>query len=182
MNTKLKWLAAVTVVAAGGFYAYNLRATSGHVPADLRDAVADSSALGQLGLDRSVDVPAPGLEAVNKGYVAGGDSLAGAPVKPVEFISIPGGKFTMGTDSDEKGFEDAKPIHEVAIKTFDISKTAVTVEQYAECVIKGGCTEPATRDYCNWGVAGRQFHPINCVSWDQAVSYTHLTLPTNREV
>ncbi|MDD2804963.1 MAG: hypothetical protein PHV33_05370 [Elusimicrobiales bacterium] len=48
MNTKLKWSAAVTVVAAGGFYAYNLRSTSGHVPAALRDAVADNSALEQL--------------------------------------------------------------------------------------------------------------------------------------
>lgn len=53
MNTKLKWLMAVTVVAAGGFYAYNLRVTSGHVPADLRDAVADNSALEQLGVDSS---------------------------------------------------------------------------------------------------------------------------------
>lgn len=94
-----------------------------------------------------------------------------AAARPVEWVTINGGKFSMGTDSGETGFEDAKPIHEVAIKTFDMSKTAVTVEQYAECVIKGGCTEPGTGNYCNWGVAGRQLHPINCVNFAQADQY-----------
>jgi iron(II)-dependent oxidoreductase len=120
------------------------------------------------------NIPEPkaaAVKGINKGYVAGNDPSAGVPSKPIEWVTINGGKFTMGTDSGEKGFEDAKPIHEVAIKTFEMSKTAVTVEQYAECVIKGGCTEPATGDYCNWGVAGRQLHPVNCVDWDQASKY-----------
>jgi len=52
-----------------------------------------------------------------------------------------------------------------------MSKTDVTVEQYAECVIKGECTEPVTGDYCNWGKAGRQLHPVNCVDWNQAQAY-----------
>src|SRR3989339_1084511 len=111
------------------------------------------------------------MAAISKGYVAGNGPSAGVPTQPVEWVTINGGKFTMGTDSGEKGFENAKPIHEVAIKTFDMSKTAVTVEQYAECVIKGGCTEPGTGYYCNWGVAGQQLHPINCVGWDQASKY-----------
>ena len=111
------------------------------------------------------------LPNVSKGYVAGNDALAGAPSNPVEWVAINGGKFTMGTDSGENGFENAKPIHEVAIKTFDMSKTDVTVEQYAECVNKGDCTEPVTGGYCNWGVAGRQLHPVNCVGWDQANQY-----------
>ena len=77
----------------------------------------------------------------------------------------------MGTDSVEKDFESAKPVHEVVIKTFDMSKTAVTVEQYAECVRKDKCSKPGTGNYCNWGVEGRQLHPINCVDWDQANQY-----------
>ncbi len=101
------------------------------------------------------------------GYVVGIDP-SGKPSKPVEFVTLAGGKFTMGTNDGGNGFTDAEPIHEVAIKTFAISDTLVTVEQYAECVIKGGCTEPGTGSYCNWGVAGRQRHPINCVDWDQA--------------
>lgn len=47
MNTKLKLLVAVAVAGAGGFYAYNLRPAA-HIPSDLRDAVADNSALGSL--------------------------------------------------------------------------------------------------------------------------------------
>lgn len=77
----------------------------------------------------------------------------------------------MRTTSIEQGFEDAKPVHEVSIKTFQMAKTAVTVAQYAECVIKGACTEPAAGEYCNWGKPGRGSHPVNCVDWNQAQAY-----------
>jgi len=173
-NWKKYILAAVIVTAAGVGY---IKSSHRNIPADLRDAVADNGKFDTSipVFDKSSgNIPEPkaaAVKGINKGYVAGNDPSAGVPSKPIEWVAINGGKFTMGTDSGEKGFEDAKPIHEVAIKTFDMSKTAVTVEQYAECVIKGGCTEPATGDYCNWGVAGRQLHPINCVDWDQASKY-----------
>ena len=173
-NWKKYTLAAVMVTAAIFAYSHNLHK---NVPSDLRDAVADNGKFDTSipAFDKnSGNVPEPkaaAVKGINKGYVAGNDPSAGVPSKPIEWVAINGGKFTMGTDSGEKGFEDAKPIHEVAIKTFDMSKTAVTVEQYAECVIKGGCTEPTTGDYCNWGVAGRQLHPVNCVDWDQASKY-----------
>lgn len=48
MSVNLKCLTAVTVVATVGFCAYALHVTSGHVPADLCDAVADNGALEQL--------------------------------------------------------------------------------------------------------------------------------------
>jgi iron(II)-dependent oxidoreductase len=181
MKTKIT-LVAILAMTTGAFFC--TRPHSG-VPSDLRDAVADSaiSALKAEGGEQDVKVPEPEIKPFyvetgsrrgfgNKGYVTGNNPSAGAPVKPVEWVAIPAGKFTMGTDSGEKGFlEDAKPIHEVTIKTFDMSKTAVTVEQYAECVIKGGCTEPGAGDYCNWGKSGRQLHPINCVDWNQAQAY-----------
>ncbi|OGS06795.1 MAG: hypothetical protein A2270_11510 [Elusimicrobia bacterium RIFOXYA12_FULL_51_18] len=164
-------LAAVMVTAALFAYSRNLHK---NVPPDFRDAprdpaldtLKDINPAGVIG-----DVKVPNMPKISKGYVAGNDPSAGVPTKPVEWVTITGGKFRMGTDSGENGFENAKPIHEVSIKTFAMSKTDVTVEQYAECVIKGGCTEPATGDYCNWGVAGRQLHPINCVDWDQASKY-----------
>ncbi|MDD5302234.1 MAG: formylglycine-generating enzyme family protein [Elusimicrobia bacterium] len=111
------------------------------------------------------EVAAKESKTMLAGYVGGNDPLVGKPSKAVEFVTLQGGKFVMGTDSGDSA---AKPIHEVAIATFDMTDTLVTVEQYAECVIKGGCTEPSTGGYCNWGMAGRQRHPINCVSWDQA--------------
>ncbi len=112
---------------------------------------------------------APGF--VLAGDVGGQDANAGKPGQALEWVAINGGVFTMGTDDGSDLFYDAKPIREVTIKTFDMSKTLVTVEQYAECVIKGGCTEPDMGSYCNWGVTGRQKHPINCVDWDQANVY-----------
>ncbi|HCE99105.1 MAG TPA: hypothetical protein DER10_11485 [Elusimicrobia bacterium] len=168
-------LAAVIVTAA--VFAYN-RNLHRNIPPDFRDAPSDA-AIGELkdinpaGVIGDVKIPAPAMLKISKGYVDENYPQAGAPAKPVEWVTINGGKFTMGTDSDEKGFKDAKPIHKVAIKTFDMSKTAVTVEQYAECVIAGDCTEPATDagDYCNWGKTGRQLHPVNCVDWDQASKY-----------
>ncbi|HBB65985.1 MAG TPA: hypothetical protein DCZ93_01525 [Elusimicrobia bacterium] len=119
------------------------------------------------------DAPAAKAEVAGgiTGYVAGSDQADGLPAKPAEWVTISGGKFTMGTDSGEEGFEDANPAHEVTIKTFQLAKTAVTVAQYTECVSKGACTEPATGSYCNWGKAGRGSHPVNCVDWDQAQAY-----------
>ena len=117
-------------------------------------------------------------------YVAGQDLSAGKPTQAVEWISINGGKFTMGSGDGSALLEDAGPIQEVAIKTFEMSKTLVTVEQYAECVINGGCTEPERGSYCNWGQAGRQRHPINCVDWDQANQYAKFKgarLPSDSE-
>ena len=118
---------------------------------------ADSPALAQLNLYAgSGSAPlipqAAAAVAVNKGYLQGLDPAA---VNPPEFVSIPG----------------ARPAHEVVIKTFGMSRTAVTVEQYAQCVREGRCAAPGTGGYCNWGKPGRELHPVNCVDWDQANQY-----------
>ena len=179
-----KYVLASVIVTVAGF-AY-FKGPHRNIPLDLRDAVADNAKsqyfdttipviekdMGNIPVPNAPVLVKTGALDISKDYyVAGNGPSAGAPTKPIEWVTIAGGKFNMGTDSGEKGFEDAKPIHEVAIKTFEMSKTAVTVEQYAECVIKGGCTDPTTGGFCNWGVAGRQLHPINCVDWDQASKY-----------
>ena len=119
-------------------------------------------------------------ELVRADYAAGNAPPAGEPKMPVEWVSIGGGKFMMGTDDDD----DAKPIHEVDIPTFEMSKTAVTVEQYSECVTKGQCTQPDAGDDCNWGNTGRRRHPVNCVNWKQANQYAQFKgarLPSESE-
>lgn len=95
----------------------------------------------------------------------GNGPSAGKPSQPVEFIVLDGGRFKMGADNGDKA---ATPIHEVGVKSFEISATPVTVEQYAECVIKGRCGKPGAGDQCNWEKEGRQRHPINCVNWEDA--------------
>jgi len=103
------------------------------------------------------------------GYVIGTDPNVGKPSKPIEWVALEGGRFVMGTDN---GYGDEQPIHEVTIKNFSMTKTEVTVEQYAECVIKKQCAAPDNSgDYCNWGKADRKNHPVNCIDWNQANQY-----------
>ncbi len=172
MNNWKKY-SLVCLVAAVSLFAYGRNARRS-LPSDFRDAPRDVRATDSLKeagpASSAADGDVPDASA-HKGYVAGNDASIPGPAKPVEWIALDGGRFTMGTDSGENFFADAKPVHEVVIKTFDMSLTAVTVEQYAECVNKGGCTEPAMGEYCNWGKAGRQFHPVNCLNWDQASQY-----------
>ena len=111
---------------------------------------------------------------------AGDKSSAGASAQPVKWVAIPGGTFTLGTAE--------VPGKEVTITAFEMSKTVVTVEQYAECVKKNECTKPNpisdNGENCNFGVEGRQLYPINCVSWDQANQYAKFNnarLPSEAE-
>jgi formylglycine-generating enzyme required for sulfatase activity len=64
---------------------------------------------------------------------------------------------------------------------FCLDRTEVTVAAYGTC---SGCTAPNTGGACNWGVAGRGDHPINCVDWNQAVAFCAsrgARLPTEAE-
>jgi len=99
----------------------------------------------------------------------------------IEWVTLPGGSYYMGIDT---GYENSYPRHRVSVNTFRISKTHVTVEQYAECVNKGKCGEPGSGGYCNWGVRGSEKHPVNCVTWHQANQYAGFKgarLPTEAE-
>ncbi|HZO16936.1 MAG TPA: bifunctional serine/threonine-protein kinase/formylglycine-generating enzyme family protein [Polyangiaceae bacterium] len=61
-----------------------------------------------------------------------------------------------------------------ALPPFRIDRTEVTVAQYRACATEGDCTvEGLTSELvgCNWAAGGRDDHPINCVSWPQAVTY-----------
>ena len=64
----------------------------------------------------------------------------------------------------------AQPVHTVTVSTFCMDVTEVTVSAYGACTATG-CTAPNTRTVCNWAVAGRGSHPINCVTWAQASAY-----------
>ena len=171
MKTKITVIALLAVTA--GVFAYTRPHNA--LPSDLRDAVADN------GFDTSIpvfekgggNIPEPKavrVEGLSQGRVPGRD--AGAPARPVEYFSIPGGQFMMGDSSGGPGFEDAQPVRRVTLKAFDISKTPVTVEQYAECVNNGECAAPDTyNERCNYGKPGRSLYPMNCVDWNQAGRY-----------
>jgi len=89
----------------------------------------------------------------------------------IEWVSIPGGSFQMGSND---GADDEKPVHTVRVSGFEMSRSEVTVGQYRACVDAGSCSEPDTggyKDACNWGKSGREDHPINCVDWEQASTF-----------
>lgn len=166
---KIVVIAAVLGCMSGGAYS-----------AGFNELAVKSADLKALAATEGLSVP-----AVPRGSDRGNDVKANVPSRPVEWVSISGGKFRMGTDSGETGFEDAVPVREVSIQTFSMSKTAVTVEQYAECVSQGACTEPGSADQgCNWGKPGKQLHPVNCVYFSQATEYARFMgarLPSESE-
>src|SRR3989339_2107900 len=179
MKTKIAVLALIAVTA--GVFTY--KQTKHIPPSDLRDAVADVSDSGTGIADVkkvNVDLPAPEAAGnIYKDYAAKNVSFV-----PVMWASIPGGTFMMGTDC-ENGYKDARPVHNVTIEPFYMSKTEVTVEQYAECVTHGQCTAPKTGPWCNWGHGNaRRLHPVNCVTWKQARQYARFVgarLPSESE-
>jgi formylglycine-generating enzyme required for sulfatase activity len=84
--------------------------------------------------------------------------------------AIPGGGFKMGERGDN-----------VTVAPFCLDVTEVTVSAFGTCVSSGACSsgvgtmfndgKDLGKGACNWGVSGREKHPINCVNWDQATAY-----------
>jgi len=86
---------------------------------------------------------------------------------PLGMIFIPAGAFMMGSNA---GDPDELPIHQVTLSAYCIDVTEVTVAAYRACTAPG-CSTPNVGGACNWGVAERDAHPINCVDWNQALAY-----------
>jgi len=84
-----------------------------------------------------------------------------------EWTSIPGGSFQMGSTNAS----DEQPVHQVDVPAFEMRKTEVTVAQYSACVQASACSAPGIVSDCNWGVSGKESHPLNCVDWEQAVAF-----------
>ena len=74
----------------------------------------------------------------------------------------------MGTDG---GDDDEAPAHRVKVPAFKMNRAEVTVGQYRGCVDAGKCLAPGTGPRCNWAEAGRQEHPVNCLTWSAAAAF-----------
>jgi formylglycine-generating enzyme required for sulfatase activity len=117
---------------------------------------------------------------------------------PEGMVTVPAGKFTMGTD---RGGKSEGPAHEVTLtKGFFLDSTEVTVAAYRQCVSAGKCVSSAIHDdaraapdaedvekfasSCNERHPERGNHPINCVDQRQARAYCAFVgkrLPTEAE-
>ena len=83
-------------------------------------------------------------------------------------VVLPAGRFRMGCLSDDDDCRDReKPVREVAIASFALSKHEVTFAQWDACVSGGGCSGHRPEDV-GWGRAAR---PVVNVSWEDAQSY-----------
>jgi formylglycine-generating enzyme required for sulfatase activity len=71
----------------------------------------------------------------------------------------------MGSDAYA---DHERPARQVQVDAFYVDATEVTVAAYDLCVQDGSCAPPITGGDCNFAVAGREDHPINCVSWSDA--------------
>jgi formylglycine-generating enzyme required for sulfatase activity len=93
-------------------------------------------------------------------------------------VYVPSGSLVLGDDLN------VDKATKVDVAAFCIDRTEVTVEAYAACVGEKGCSAAATSGFCNGGVAGRETHPINCVTWQQSKTYCETKgkrLPTEEE-
>lgn len=102
---------------------------------------------------------------------------------PAGMAKVSGGSFTMGKVGD------------FTLSEYCLDLTEVTVSAYAACVKSGKCSaegigtqfwsgEVQGKGACNWGVTGRDNHPMNCVDWGQAATFCSAQgkrLPTEQE-
>lgn len=161
---------------------------SGDGPIDSGASSADTSITPADTL--VADTSAPGLDATRDAAITDSTSLDGTTDAPSvacgSMVAIPAGAFLMGCDSkaDPQCYPKERPQHAVTLSAFEIDRCEVTTADYAACVSAGKCTTPKTTEGCNWGVPGREAHPINCVQWAQADAYCAFVgkrLPTEAE-
>ncbi len=101
----------------------------------------------------------------------------------VELVRVPGGRFIMGSPSDESEREpDEGPQHEVELSEFLIARTPVTNAQYAE-YLAGHRDAPKPR-YWSDRRYNQPEQPVVGVSWDEAAAFcdwSGLVLPTEAQ-
>lgn len=103
----------------------------------------------------------------------------------LEFVPLPAGTFHSGCEPQDTRCEDDEiPGRTLTVQAFSLEKTDVTVAEYRTCTEAGACTAPGTGGHCNWGVDGKDDHPVNCIDWQQAETFCRWAggrLPTAEE-
>ncbi len=112
--------------------------------------------------------PRPFVDLLDRAFIV---ETPGCDLCP-DLVSIPGGRFTMGSPRSEAGREpNETPIHEVRIDQFLLGRYEVTWDEWQACVAGGGCdgAGPAAEGGDEgWGQGSR---PVINVSWADAQAY-----------
>ncbi len=91
--------------------------------------------------------------------------VQGCQPVPNGMVLVPSGWFEMGSNA----YADELPVRQVMVSTFWIDRTEVTAADYQECVSESACSLPWVNS--NYGVPGREDHPIDGVDWIHAMEY-----------
>jgi len=87
---------------------------------------------------------------------------------PARYALLPAAaKVMLGSPN----YPDLNPPRTVEMEAYWIGRTEVTIGEYRACVEAGSCVPPVSGELCNWGVVGRDNHPVNCVSGVEAEVY-----------
>ncbi len=112
------------------------------------------------------------------GHCVGGNSCwngtCGCEPHCPAMVFVDAGPFWMGCHDASVGWCEPTeyPYHEVNVPAFFIDVFEVTVAQYRECVVAAVCSEPGSPPAeANWGVPGKDQHPVWALSWVQADQY-----------
>jgi sulfatase modifying factor 1 len=85
-------------------------------------------------------------------------------------VRVPGGRFKMGSSSPRAPANE-RPAHALAVASFWIDRTEVTVGAYRTCVDAGACPRPARASATCTFDAGDPELPVSCVHWRDADAY-----------
>jgi|GEM_PF-1973626 len=106
------------------------------------------------------------------------DSTSGRCTDTDGMVFVAAGSFAMGCDPgvDSDCTNAEAPVHTVNVPAFMVDRLETTVGEYTTCVTDGACQAPnlnpdSAGGTCNFGVTGRNDHPINCLLHQQAQSY-----------
>lgn len=135
---------------------------------------ADEPWLGEACDGEDRDLCGEGSNACTDGTLECGDHTDGAC--DLEMAPVPEGTFWMGCGEPPAPLLGCPPgpslaYHEVYLSGFEIESREVTVARYRRCVEEGACSEPDSPSATNWRAPGHEEHPVNGVSWHQALAY-----------